>query len=317
MIVNSAKITESNGTKKLEYYINDRKIEYINTVLPDELLTNLFKKIPDIAIIPSNLTAQLYNKNLGYKILGTVGWGSFYFVGKNDISSFSEVKGKTIYAMGKGLTPDIILISILKEKGIDSEKDVNIQYFANAEEILSVYLAKTDENVLLVLPEPNISNLLAKKPQNIKILFDLNKEWQDITKSKDGYPQSALVVKEEFYNTNNDFVNLFVNELEKSTKLINNSTPSQISDILNTVYLQFHFGENFPNINLKDINPDSLSLRNPFKFFDENSIKRSNIKFIRSKDSILEYNIYFNKIAEQNIKVIGGSIPDEKIFIIK
>ncbi|MDR3258429.1 MAG: ABC transporter substrate-binding protein [Fusobacteriaceae bacterium] len=317
MILDSSKITDSNGTKKLEYYIDDKKIEYIQTVLPDELVASLLKKIPDIAIVPSNVTAQLYNNGLGYRILGTVGWGSFYIVGKNDVTSFSEIKNKTIYAMGKGLTPDIILISILKENGINPEQDVNIQYFANAEELLSVYLTKNDENVLLVLPEPNISNLLAVKSQDIKILFDLNKEWQNITKSSNGYPQSALIVKEDFYNANSDFIEFFVTELEKSTKAINNSNSNQISDILSAVYLQFYFGENFPNINLKDINPDSLSLRNPFKFFNENSIKRTNIKFIIAKDSVLEYNIYFNKIAEHNIKVIGGSIPDEKIFIIK
>jgi drug/metabolite transporter (DMT)-like permease len=103
--------------------IDGKKIDYKIEKLSDALVVNMLKREGDIAVVPSNFSAQLYNKNLGYKILGTVGWGSFYVVSRENIKSLEELKGKEVYTFGKGLTPDIIFQSILEKKGID-KKDI-------------------------------------------------------------------------------------------------------------------------------------------------------------------------------------------------
>ena len=110
-------------TKKLDGVQLEYKIEKLS----DALVVDMLKREGDIAIVPSNFSAQLYNKNLNYKVLGTVGWGSFYVVSRENISSLEELKGKEIYTFGKGLTPDIIFQVILKSKGIDL-KDIKINY---------------------------------------------------------------------------------------------------------------------------------------------------------------------------------------------
>ena len=110
--------------------IDGKKIDYKVEKLSDALVVNMLKREGDIAVVPSNFSAQLYNKNLGYKILGTVGWGSFYVVSRENIKSLEELKGKEVYTFGKGLTPDIIFQSILERKGID-KKDIKINYLSN------------------------------------------------------------------------------------------------------------------------------------------------------------------------------------------
>ena len=55
----------------------------------DLLLSELMKGEADLAIVPSNLALQAYKKELGYKVVGTIGWGSLYLVSTEDISYLS------------------------------------------------------------------------------------------------------------------------------------------------------------------------------------------------------------------------------------
>ena len=45
------------------------------------------------------------------------------------------------------------------------------------------------------------------------------------------------------------------------------------------------------------------------------AIEKSNISYIPIKDTKEEYNKYFSKLNEFDPKTIGGSIPDEGIFM--
>ena len=47
------------------------------------------------------------------------------------------------------------------------------------------------------------------------------------------------------------------------------------------------------------------------------AIDKSNIKYVDIKDSIKEYKTYFEKLNEFDPKTIGGSIPDDEIFMEK
>lgn len=104
--------------------ISDKKIEYKLEKVSESLVMNFLKKESDMGIVPSNLAGQLYNKNLDYKIIGTIGWGSFYIISREDFMDIKDLKGKEIYTIGKGLTPDVMLQTILKENNINPAKDL-------------------------------------------------------------------------------------------------------------------------------------------------------------------------------------------------
>ena len=175
--------------------IDGKKIDYKVEKLSDALVVNMLKREGDIAVVPSNFSAQLYNKNLGYKILGTVGWGSFYVVSRENIKSLEELKGKEVYTFGKGLTPDIIFQSILERKGID-KKDIKINYLSNGNEVASLYLGKKVDTI--VIPEPMLSKVLSKSLSS-NIVANLN---------------------DEVYNTNPKLVEEFISKLTESISLI-------------------------------------------------------------------------------------------------
>lgn len=268
-------------TKKIDNIQLNYKVEKMS----DALIVDMLKREGDIAIVPSNFSAQLYNKKLGYKILGTIGWGSFYVVSRENINSLEELKGKEIYTFGKGLTPDLIFQSILEKKGIN-KNSIKINYLSSGNEVASLYLGKKVDTI--VIPEPMLSKVLSKSPTST-IVANLNDEWKNITNSDLGYPQSTLVIKEEIYETNPKFVKEFINKLTESiSKLYKNS------------------GETVENIKRNSLSIDTSVL--------DKVLTRANIFYTPIIDCKEEYNNYFKILELTNKKVIGGKLPDEEIF---
>lgn len=268
-------------TKKIDNIQLNYKVEKMS----DALIVDMLKREGDIAIVPSNFSAQLYNKKLGYKILGTIGWGSFYVVSRDNINSLEELKGKEVYTFGKGLTPDLIFQSILEKKGIN-KNSIKINYLSSGNEVASLYLGKKVDTI--VIPEPMLSKVLSKSPTST-IVANLNDEWKNITNSDLGYPQSTLVIKEEIYETNPKFVKEFINKLTESiSKLYKNS------------------GETVENVKRNSLSIDTSVLNK--------ILTRANIFYTPIIDCKEEYNNYFKILELTNKKVIGGKLPDEEIF---
>lgn len=276
--------------------INEQKslageeIEYKIEKLSESLVMNLMKKEADIAIVPSNLAGQLYNKGLGYKIAGTIGWGSFYVVSREDIKSINDLKGKEIYTIGKGLTPDIIFQTILKENGLLPQKDIKINYLAGGNELAPLYLSGKAE--IVVVSEPVLSRILSKDSTS-KVNISLNDEWKSIFNTKRGYPQSTLVVSDELLEKNPLILDEFIRALQESITFIKSNNDK--------------IDEYVKNAGITIIGIDILN----------NVLERGNIDFTLAEDGKEEYKFYFEKIAENDGKAIGGKVPDEKIFISK
>lgn len=265
--------------------IDNIQLNYKVEKMSDALIVDMLKREGDIAIVPSNFSAQLYNKKLGYKILGTIGWGSFYVVSRDYINSLEELKGKEIYTFGKGLTPDLIFQSILEKKGIN-KNSIKITYLSSGNEVASLYLGKKIDTI--VIPEPMLSKVLTKSPTST-IVANLNDEWKNITNSDLGYPQSTLVIKEELYDTNPKFVKEFINKLTESISK-----------------LYKHNEKTLENIKKNNLSIDTSVL--------DKVLTRANIFYTPIIDCKEEYNNYFKILELTNKKVIGGRLPDEEIF---
>lgn len=269
--------------------ISGKKIDYKLEKISESLIINFLKKESDIGIVPSNLSGQLYNKNLDYKIVGTIGWGSFYIVSREEIKNIEDLKGKEIYTIGKGLTPDIMLQTILKENGINPDKDLKINYLSGGNEIAPMYL--TGKIDMIMVSEPVLSKILSKDKRS-KINFDMNDEWKKVFKNDTGFPQSTLIAKESLIKEEPEFVSAFINELESSIKFIYSENPAKEEYIIES------------------------KITIDVSVLDE-ILKRANIKFISADNSREIYRLYFENIEKINSKAIGGKIPDEKIFISK
>lgn len=144
---------------------------------PDEIVPMVVQGNLDIAAVPANLAATLYQKTeKDVSVLAVNTLGVLYIVENGDsVKSVEDLKGKTIYASGKGATPEYALDSVLEASGIDPEKDVTIEYKSEHAEVVSA-LAQ-DQTAVGLLPQPFVTTALMKNDK-LKVALDLNELWE-------------------------------------------------------------------------------------------------------------------------------------------
>lgn len=251
----------------------------------ENIVSSVLKGDVDIAIVPSNVAATQYNKKAGYVIAGTVGWGSFYLVSTDGETNIDNTKGKEIYNIGKGLTPDIVTQSILTDMGYNMN-EFNFSYVSGVTELAPLVIA--GKTSYAVLPEPALTQVSSKK--DVTVILDLNEEWKKINNSEYGYPQSTVIVKEDFYKNNKEYVDEFLDNLDDSCEFA-----IEASDTLGTYCEEIGVSAN------KDIIPKAM--------------KKANIDYESIEDTHKEYNDYFAKLKSFDASTIGGKVPDEGIFM--
>ncbi|MCC0669872.1 ABC transporter substrate-binding protein [Clostridioides sp. ZZV14-6009] len=255
---------------------------------PEAISTRVMKKDVDIAIVPSNMAAIAYNKTSSYNIVGTVGMGSLYLVSTDDIKDYSDLIGKEVGCTGKGLTPDITIRSLLSQKDI-SPADINFNYVNSASELVPLLAA--GKITTGIVPEPALSTLMSKNP-DIKIIKSLNDSWKEVSGSKDGYPQSTLIIKSDFLRDNKEFVDSFLGQLSNSVDWANKN-PEEL-------------GKYSENIKIST-EPKIIG----------KALERANLKYIPVKDMINDYKNYYEKLANFDDKTVGGKVPDEAIYFVE
>ena len=113
----------------------------------DEIVPLLMKGELDMAAIPANLAATLYQKTEGgIQAVAVNTLGVLYVVekGGDTIQSMADLAGRTILSTGKGTTPEYVLRYLLNANGIDPDKDVTIEYYSEATEV-TAQMANTED----------------------------------------------------------------------------------------------------------------------------------------------------------------------------
>ena len=88
--------------------------------------------------------------------------GSF-ILSKNPIPNFkiADLKGKTIVAAGKGATPALVLVDLIKKAGLDPNKDVTIRNIPISANIIPSYLEPNSDFAQAF--EPMVAQAVAEK----------------------------------------------------------------------------------------------------------------------------------------------------------
>ena len=124
----------------------------------DEIVPLLMKGELDMAAIPANLAATLYQKTEGgIQAVAVNTLGVLYVVekGGDTIQSMADLAGRTILSTGKGTTPEYVLRYLLTKNGLDPDKDVKIEYYSEASEV-TAQMAASKKDAIAVLPQPYV-----------------------------------------------------------------------------------------------------------------------------------------------------------------
>lgn len=268
------------------------KFNFTIAASPEEVTAAVLKNEPDIAAVPVNLASVLYNKTNGKYITAAINTlGVLYIVDTTgEIKSVADLKGKTVYASGKGSTPEYILDYVLTKNGINPSEDVEIIYSAEHSE--TVALLSRGKAKIALLPEPNVTTVLMNSEINAKAAIDMTEEWSKVSEDGSAPVQGCIIVKKDLLDSNPAAFDSFMTAYRESVNYVNN-TVTEASALAET------FG----------IIPKAAVA--------EKSIPNCNLVFIDGAEMKNTLSAFLKILFDYDSKSIGGSLPDEGMYYIK
>ena len=170
----------------------------------------------DIAALPTNAAAAMYNKtNGGVQLLALNTRGVLYVVVNTEaesVESLADLAGKTVYAPAQN--PSFIFSYICQANGLE---DVTVDNTYAQPADLRTALAAGDVSIA-VLPEPMVTIALSANDK-LAVALDLTKEW-DAVSPAGSLVQGCVVVRTEFAAEHPAEVAAFLEEYVKSVALL-------------------------------------------------------------------------------------------------
>jgi NitT/TauT family transport system substrate-binding protein len=253
---------------------------------PDLLAARVVSGDAHIAVVPTNLASVLHNRNTGYRLAASTVWGVLYIVSNENITSWNDLRGKTIHTFGRGLTPDIVLRYLLAENGFNPERDVTLNYLGSGTELAQAMIAGRVNTA--VLAEPAVTQVLTRR-QDLSVALDLQKEWGDATRLAESYPQASIIISGKLIDSHPEFVERFLQEVEQSVAWViaNPRTAGLWAE-----ELQVGIAANIV----------------------ERAMPRTNIRFVRADRARRAIDAYLKVLFDFAPESIGGRLPGEEFY---
>lgn len=162
---------------------------------PTNLTALLINGELDIACLPTNVAATLYNKtDGGVRMLALITKSMLYILENGGrIQSMGDLRGRTLYATGQGANPEYVLDYLLTQNGLTPGQDVQIVW--EDSDTLSAQAASGDVD-LAMLPVPAATSVTLKNP-DMRYALDLGAEWDKMDNGSGMY-MSCVVVRTAF-----------------------------------------------------------------------------------------------------------------------
>ena len=270
--------------------LTDNDYEFQIVASPDEVTPLIAKGEVDIAAVPANLASVLYNKNdAGVRVIAINTLGVLYICELGDaIQSVADLKGKTIYASGKGSTPEYGLQYVLEKNGLTVGEDVQIEWKSEHAECVAA-LASASGEAVAMLPQPFVTTAQAQNDK-IRVALDLTEEWDKVQTGdeKSSMITGVAIVRSEFADENPAAVDAFLGHYAESVDYVN-------SDVADAAQLVGDY----------DIVPAAVA---------EKAIPECNIVCVTGADMKEQLSGYLAVLADQNPEAVGGALPGDDFY---
>ena len=270
--------------------ITEETYDFQIVASPDEVSPAIAQGTADIAAVPANLASVLYQKtNGGVQVLTINTLGVLYLVENGDqVQSVSDLKGKTIYASGKGATPEYALNYILKENGLTPGEDVQIEWKSEHTECVAALAEHEDAAALL--PQPFVTTAQSKN-DSLRVALDLTEEWDKIQKDNGGNSSlvtGVTVVRTEFAQEHPEIVEDFMERYQESVSYVNE-----------------HIEEAAKLIGDYDIVPEEIAKK---------ALPECNIVYIDGAEMKEKLSGYLEVLEQENPQAVGGALPADEFY---
>ena len=239
----------------------------------------------DVAAVPTNLAATLYNKTKGaIEVLAVNTLGVLYLVENGEtVKSLSDLAGKTVYLPGSGSNPEYVLKTLLELSGLTDK--VTLDYTYATPDELTAALASGKAS-LGVLPEPKVTAAMTKNA-SLKVAVDFSKEWKTLTGTE--LVQGCIIARKEFIDAHPVAVDNFLKAYEESVNTLN-SDPEKAAAAVVAAGIA-------ANENLV-----------------KNALPRCNITYLVGNEMKNALNEFWGALYAQVPSSVGGALPDDGIF---
>ncbi|MDO4428391.1 MAG: twin-arginine translocation signal domain-containing protein [Atopobiaceae bacterium] len=257
---------------------------------PDEITPLIAKEGVDIAAVPANLAATLYNKTEGgVRVIAINTLGVLYICELGDaVGSVEDLRGKTIYASGKGSTPEYGLQYVLEKNGLAVGEDVTIEWKSEHAECVQA-LATAEGEAVAMLPQPFVTTAQAQNDK-IRVALDLTEEWNRVQTGDETSSMitGVAVVRSAFADENPAAVDAFLAHYAESVDFVNEN----VADAAQLV------GD-------YDIVPAQVA---------EKALPECNIVCVTGEDMKEQLSGYLAVLADQNAEAVGGAVPGDDFY---
>ena len=290
--VASLKGPTSIGLVKLWHDAEENKAnanyEFTMATAADEILPLVLKGDLDIALVPANAAANLYQKSNGaVAVIDINTLGVLYMVsGDDSIKSVDDLTNKTIYLTGKGTTPDLALQYLLETHNIQLS-DVTIEYKSEATEV-AVALSENPDAVGL-LPMPFVIAACAQN-EKLQIVLDVNAQWENANDGK-GLVTGITIVRKAFLEEHPDAVDAFLTDHKNSAEYVNANVEEAAELVVKSGIVE----------------------KAPVA---QKAIPKCNITCITGEEMKEMLSDYLDILEKQDASFIGGAVPDDDFYVV-
>lgn len=202
---------------------------------PTDAVPEIIKGSIDVACVPSNLAAVIYNKTDGAVVaVSPMVMGVLHILSNGtEVGNVEDLKGKTIVSSGQGGTPEYALKVVLDAHGLEMGKDVKVEWLASHADVNTKLLK--EEGTIAMVPEPFVSTAFTKGGDKIKDLFDMNTLWSEAT-SQD-FPMGVLIARTDFMVSRSDDLKILLKDLKASIDDVNTASDEVAQKIVDAGFL--------------------------------------------------------------------------------
>ena len=250
---------------------------------PDALLPEFVSGKVDIAAVPANMAAVLYQKlDKDVLVLNINTLGVLYGISGNaEVKGFQDIAGKTVYSTGQGASPEYLLNALLQANNLSAD----ISFFTEPAEIAAKL--KENPNAVAILPEPFATATLVQNTA-LERKFSLTEEWNKFYSGTD-LPTAVTVVRKSFYDAHKEEVRAFLEEEKKSIEEV-------AKDPEETARLCVEKGI---------MQKEELAKK---------AIPSCNVAFVDGEAMKKDLQKYFEVLFEANPKSVGGALPGDDFY---
>ena len=242
----------------------------------------------DIAALPTNAAANLYNKTNGaVKIAAVNTLGVLYLLtGEGvEVSDIADLEGKTVYCPAQN--PAFIFEAICRANDLIPGENVTVDTgYAQPADLRAALVSGAVE--IAVLPEPMVT--IAKSANDkLSVALDLTDEWEKAY-GEGTLMQGCIVVRTEWANAHVKELAEFISDYKASIKFTNEEPAKAAACIA------------------------GVGIFSGKAAVAQKAIPNCNIVYIDGDEMAQSLAVFFEKLYAVNPAAVGGKVPDANIY---